>query len=478
LSRSEKKRDLNQPVILVVDDEAGVRQSLQLVFNKTFRVVEATSAGEAIQKATDERPDVALLDIVMPGTDGLEVLKRMKQVQPECQVIMLSALNTARAAFAAKDTGAFDYVTKPFDVEELRLRVERAMEKVELSREIERLKEEVGRKYGVEHIIGKSAQIIDVFKAVSMVAAKKTTVLITGESGTGKELVARAIHYNSDRRTKPFVVINCAALPDTLIESELFGYEKGAFTNAAQKKTGRFELAHSGTLFLDEIGELNLGTQAKFLRAIEQETFTRLGGIDEIKVDVRIIAASNRDLESLAKMGEFRPDLFYRLNVVSLFLPPLRERHDDISLLLDHFLRLKAQEHSIAPKTLSPEVVDFFYSYAWPGNIRELENLIERLTILTPHDRVTLRDLPASMRAAEQAAIAKEDVLSGDRPLSDVVDEFERELIVKALQRTGFNQTKAAMLLGTSRRILKYRIEKLKISEPGQSADVPKQIVE
>jgi DNA-binding NtrC family response regulator len=465
---------MHLPVLLVVDDEAGVRQALQLVFNKTFRVIEATSAADAIQKTTEERPDVALLDIVMPGTDGLEVLKQMKLVQPDCQVIMLSALNTARAAFAAKGTGAFDYVTKPFDVEELRLRVEHAMEKVELSREIERLKEEVGRKYGVEHIIGKSPQIIDVFKAVSMVAAKKSTVLITGESGTGKELIARAIHYNSDRRSKPFVVVNCAALPDTLIESELFGYEKGAFTNAAQKKVGRFELAHGGTLFLDEIGELDLGTQAKFLRAIEQETFTRLGGTDEIKVDVRVIAASNRDLEASAKTGEFRPDLFYRLNVVSLFMPPLRGRRDDISLLLDHFLRMKAQEHSIAPKTLSPEVVDFFYSYPWPGNIRELENLIERLTILTPHDTVTLRDLPTGMRATDQTAVVKEDVLSGDRPLSDAVDEFERELIVKALQRTGFNQTKAAMLLGTSRRILKYRIEKLKITEPGRISDEQK----
>jgi len=471
LSSAEKKRDLNQPVLMVVDDEAGVRQALQLIFNKTFRVIEAISAAEALQKAIEERPDVVLLDIVMPGTDGLEVLKQLRSVQPDCQIIMLSALNTARAAFAART--AFDYVTKPFDVEELRMRVEHAMEKVEMSREIERLKEEVGRKYGVEHVIGKSPQIIDVFKAVSMVAGKKSTVLITGESGTGKELIARAIHYNSDRRSKPFVVVNCAALPDTLIESELFGYEKGAFTNAAQKKIGRFELAHSGTLFLDEIGELNLSTQAKFLRAIEQETFTRLGGTDEIKVDVRIIAASNRDLETLAKTGEFRPDLFYRLNVVSLYLPPLRERRDDISLLLDHFLRLKAQEHSIASKTLSPETVDFFYSYPWPGNVRELENLIERVTILTPHDTVTLRDLPASMRAADQTAVAKEDVLHGDRALGDAVDEFERELIVKALQRTGFNQTKAAMLLGTSRRILKYRIEKLKITEPGQTRGEP-----
>jgi len=469
LQSTEMKTDMNQPLLLVVDDETGVRQSLQLVFNKTYNVIEACSADEAIQKTCSEKPDVILLDIMMPGTDGLAVLKQIKSVHPECQVIMLTGLNTARTAFVAKGTGAFDYVTKPFDVEELRMRVEHALEKIQLSRELERLKEEVGRKYGVEHVIGRSKQIIDVFKAVSMVAAKKSTVLITGESGTGKELIARAIHYNSDRRAKPFVVVNCAALPDTLIESELFGYERGAFTNASQKKIGRFELAHGGTLFLDEIGELNLGTQAKFLRAVEQETFTRLGGTDEIKVDVRVVAASNRDLEQMARNAEFRPDLFYRLNVVSLFLPPLRERCEDILLLLDHFLRLKAQEHSITIKTLSPEVVDFFVSYPWPGNIRELENLIERLTILTPHETVMLRDLPVGMRSTDQTATLKEDVLNGSRPLSDAVDEFERELIVKALQRTGFNQTKAASLLGTSRRILKYRIEKLKINDPNDS---------
>jgi DNA-binding NtrC family response regulator len=469
LLNGEKKKDMSQGVLLVVDDEPGVRQSLQLVFNRTYRVFEATSADDAIEKVTAERPDVVLLDIVMPGADGLAVLKQMKSIHPDCQVIMLTALNTARTAFAAKGTGAFDYVTKPFDVEELRLRVERAFEKVQLSRELERLKEEVGRKYGVDHVVGKSRQILDIFKAVSMVAAKKSTVLIQGESGTGKELIARAIHYNSDRRSKPFVVVNCAALPDTLIESELFGYEKGAFTNASQKKVGRFELAHGGTLFLDEIGELNLGTQSKFLRAVEQETFTRLGGTDEIKVDVRVVAASNRDLETMAKAGEFRPDLFYRLNVVSLNLPPLRERREDIPLLLDHFLRLKAQEHSMVPKTLSPEVVDFFTAYYWPGNIRELENLIERLTILSPNEMIMLRDLPAGMRSTDQTATLKEDVLSGARPLSEAVDEFERELIVKALQRTGFNQTKAAALLGTSRRILKYRIEKLKINESSRS---------
>ena len=469
MQSTDKKTDKSQPLLLIVDDEPGVRQSLQLVFNKTYRTIEAASAEDAIQKTMEESPDLILLDIMMPGTDGLAVLKQIKSANGECQVIMLTGLNTARTAFAAKATGAFDYVTKPFDIEELRLRVEHALEKVQLSRELERLKEEVGRKYGIDYVIGKSKQIIEVFKNVSMVAAKKSTVLITGESGTGKELIARAIHYNSDRRSKPFVVVNCAALPDTLIESELFGYERGAFTNASQKKVGRFELAHGGTLFLDEIGELNLGTQAKFLRAIEQETFTRLGGTDEIKVDVRVIAASNRDLEQMAKNAEFRPDLFYRLNVVALFLPPLRERRNDIALLLDHFLRLKAQEHSIAAKSLSPEVVDFFTAYPWPGNIRELENLIERLTILTPHETIMLRDLPIGMRSTDQTATLKEDVLSGSRPLSDAVDEFERELIVKALQRTGFNQTKAASLLGTSRRILKYRIEKLKITDPNES---------
>src|SRR6266508_2141602 len=419
---------MNQPLLLVVDDETGVRQSLQLVFNKTFRVIEAASADDAIPKVSEERPDVVLLDIMMPGVDGLSVLKQIKSVQPDCQVIMLSGLNTARTGFTARGTGAFDYLTKPFDVEELRLKVEHALEKVKMSRELERLKEEVGRKYGVDHVIGKSKQIIDVFKAVSMVAAKKSTVLITGESGTGKELIARAIHYNSDRRAKPFVVVNCAAWPDTLIESELFGYERGAFTNASQKKLGRFELAHGGTLFL----------------------------------------------EQMAKNAEFRPDLFYRLNVVGLFLAPLRERREDIALLLDHFLRLKAQEHSIPTKCLSPEVVDFFTSYPWPGNIRELENLIERLTILTPHETVMLRDLPVGMRSTDQTATLKEDVLSGSRPLSDAVDEFERELIVKALQRTGFNQTKAASLLGTSRRILKYRIEKLKINDPNDSDEAAK----
>jgi DNA-binding NtrC family response regulator len=465
---------MSQTSLLVVDDEIGVRESIRLIFGKHFRVHEARSSEEALRKVKEETPDIVLLDILMPGADGLETLKQIKKIHPEGQVIMLTALNTARTAFTAKETGAFDYVTKPFDVDELRLRVDRALEKSHLSRELERLQEEVGRKYGIENIVGNSKPMMEIFKTVSLVAKRKSTVLITGESGTGKELIARAIHYNSDRRNKPFVVVNCAALPDSLIESELFGYEKGAFTNAYQRKIGHFEMAHGGTLFLDEIGELPLGTQAKLLRAIENETFTRLGGTDESKVDVRIIAASNRELEKLTKGGGFRADLFYRLNVVSVNLPALRERADDVPVLVDHFVKLKARENSVAPKKLAATVVDSMLSYSWPGNVRELENLIERLTILTPHETITLDDLPLGMRSQEPTITLKDAVLEGSRPLGEAVDEFERAIILRALQKTAFNQTKAASLLGTSRRVLRYRMEKLQISDVPPSEDCAK----
>jgi len=464
---------MSQPSLLVVDDEIGVRESIRLIFSKSLRLHEARSGEEALRKVKEEMPDVILLDIMMPGFDGLETLRKIKEIHPDGQVIMLTALNTARTAFTAKETGAFDYVTKPFDIDELRLRVDRALEKSHLAREVERLQEEVGRKYGIENIIGNSRAMMEIYKTVSLVAKRKSTVLITGESGTGKELIARAIHYNSDRRNKPFVVVNCAALPDSLIESELFGYEKGAFTNAYQRKIGHFESANGGTLFLDEIGELNLGTQAKLLRAIETETFIRLGGNEESKVDVRIIAASNRELEKLSRDGGFRVDLFYRLNVVSVGLPALRERRDDIPVLVDHFLKLKARENGVTPKRLNADVVDRLVSYSWPGNVRELENLIERLTILTASDTVALGDLPLEMRSVQPAAggSLKDEVLQGSRPLGEAVDEFERAIILKALKKTGFNQTKAAALLGTSRRVLRYRMEKLQIAEDAPVED-------
>ena len=465
---------MSQSSLLVVDDETGVRESIRLIFGKTLRVLEARSSEEALRKVREEAPEVILLDIMMPGADGLETLKQMKSAHPEGQVIMLTALNTARTAFTAKETGAFDYVTKPFDVDELRLRVSRALEKSQLSREVERLQEEVGRKYGIENIVGSSRPMMEIFKTVSLVAKRKSTVLITGESGTGKELIAKAIHFNSDRKNKPFVTVNCAALPDSLIESELFGYEKGAFTNAYQRKIGHFESAHGGSLFLDEIGELNPGTQGKLLRAIETETFIRLGATEESKVDVRIIAASNRELDKLARDGGFRADLFYSLNVVSVNLPSLRDRKDDIPVLVDHFIKQKARENSLAPKKLAAAVVDCLVSYAWPGNVRELENLVERLTILTPHETITLDDLPVEMRTREPTGLLKTAVLDGSRPLGEAVDEFERAIIIKALQKTGFNQTKAASLLGTSRRVLRYRMEKLQISDSPPSEDCAK----
>ncbi len=456
---------MNQPSLLIIDDEAGVRESIRLVFGKDFRVLEAGSGDEAVHSVKASKPEIILLDILMPGIDGLGVLKQIKAIHPEGQVIMLTALNTARTAFTSKEFGAFDYVTKPFDVAEIRLRVGRALEKIQLSRELGRLREELGRKFGIENIVGKSECMLKVFRIVSLVAEKKSTALITGESGTGKELIARAIHFNSSRRDKPFIVVNCATLPDSLIESELFGHERGAFTGAIHKKDGQFELANAGTLFLDEIGELSLGTQAKLLRAVETETFTHLGGAEEIKVDVRMLAASNKDLPKLAESGDFRADLFYRLNVVSIHLPPLREKKEDIPLLLNHFLGVKAQENSMDPKTLSPEVVDCFMSYPWPGNVRELENLIERLTILTPRETIVLEDLPDNIRDRDQISSLKEEVLKGSRPLSDAIDDFEQDLILKALEKSGFNQTKAASLLGTSRRILRYKMEKLKISD-------------
>jgi DNA-binding NtrC family response regulator len=456
---------MNQASLLVVDDEAGVRESLRHVFGGDFRISEAESGEEAIRTVKADKPEIILLDILMPGIDGLEVLKQIKGAHPEGEVIMLTALNTARSAFTSKEFGAFDYVTKPFDVDEIRLRVNRALEKIQLVREVERLKEELGRRFGIENIVGRSERMLEIFKIVSLVAKRKSTALLTGESGTGKELVARAIHFNSDRRDKAFVVVNCAALPDSLIESEIFGYERGAFTGAMQKKIGQFELANGGTLFLDEIGELSLGTQAKFLRAIESGTFMALGGREEVKVDVRVIAASNQDLAKQAEEGRFRADLFYRLNVVSIRMPSLREKKEDISLLINHFLAVKAEENSVPPKTLSPDVVDCFMSYPWPGNVRELENLIERLTILSPRPVIGLEDLPAGLRNRDRTDSLKEEVLKGSRPLFEVVDQFEQELILKALQKTGFNQTKAASLLGTSRRILRYKMEKLKINE-------------
>ncbi|MGH7893476.1 MAG: sigma-54-dependent transcriptional regulator [Candidatus Binatia bacterium] len=453
--------------VLIVDDEAGVRESLRMVLKDAYDPIAVASGGEALETLGTGGYDVLLLDIVMPGMDGLQLLEEVRSRYPRLPVIMLTATKTVKTAVGAMKLGAFDYVTKPFDVDELRVILDKATENAALRREVEELRHEVGRRYQVENIIGRSAKMQDVFKTVLTVAPLKTTILITGESGTGKELIAKAIHYGSPRTRKPLVTLNCAAIPETLLESELFGHEKGSFTDAHQKKLGQFELAHGGTLFLDEIGEMGPSTQAKLLRVLEHGEFLRVGGQKPVTVDVRIIAATNRDLTSAIKDGSFRPDLYYRLNVVSVHLPPLRERRDDLLLLLRHFVATKCREMGLAEKTVKPEAADALLRYPWPGNVRELENLIERVLVLSEGPVIDLDDLPEQVRRTDASpGDLKDQVLAGRKSLGSAVDEFEREIIAEALQQTEFNQTRAAEMLGTTRRILKYRMDKLGIDAP------------
>jgi DNA-binding NtrC family response regulator len=442
-----------------------------MVLKDRYDVVAVASGKEALERIDREPVDVVLLDILMPGMDGLEVLEHIKQRPLTLPVIMLTATKTVKTAVTAMKLGAGDYVTKPFDVEELQLIVERAVQSAALAREVEALRTEVGVRYGFDNIVSGSGKMQDVLRTVSMVAPLKTTVLITGESGTGKELIAKAIHYHSPRAAKPMVTINCAAIPDNLLESELFGHERGAFTDAYSKKLGQFELADQSTLFLDEIGEMNPGTQAKILRVIEQSEFTRIGGAQPVKVDVRLIAATNRDLHEGMRDGTFRSDLYYRLNVVSIHLPPLRDRRDDISLLIRHFLQAKSTELGMPEKSFTNDALDLLMQYAWPGNVRELENVIERTMVLSPGMAMTPEDLPHYLATRNGGGHpVQRSVLRGETRLSEAVDQFEQELIRTALAQAQHNQTRAAEILGTTRRILKYKMDKLGIANQEETS--------
>ena len=454
--------------VLIVDDEPGVRESLRMVLKNAYETVAVSSAPEAFSQLSAGSADVVLLDIVMPGIDGLQVLEEIRARHPALPVVMLTATKTVKTAVTAMKLGAFDYLTKPFDVDQLRVVLDKATEKAALVREVEALRTEVGRRYQIDNIVGRSPAMQDVFRTVLTVAPLKTTVLITGESGTGKERIAKAIHYASPRAHKPLVALNCAAIPETLLESELFGHERGSFTDAHARKLGQFELAHESTLFLDEIAEMGAATQAKLLRVLEQGEFLRVGGQRPVRVDVRIIAATNRDLAAAMRDGSFRPDLYYRLNVVSVPLPPLRARRDDLVPLIRHFVKLKTEEMGIPEKAIRPEVVDVLLRYSWPGNVRELENLIERLLVLSEGPTVTLDDLPEAMRESNGHAgdALRDEVLAGRKSLGLAVGEFERDLILETLQQTDFNQTRAAQKLGTTRRILKYRMDQLGIQTP------------
>jgi DNA-binding NtrC family response regulator len=442
-----------------------------MVLKGRYEMLTAASGNQALEVIAHEPLDVVLLDILMPGLDGIEVLERIKQRAPTPQVIMLTATKTVKTAVTAMKLGAFDYVTKPFDVDELLLIVERAVQSTALVREVEALRAEVGVRFGFENIVGSAAKMQAALRTVSMVAPLKTTVLITGESGTGKELIAKAIHYHSPRAQRPLITLNCAAIPENLLESELFGHERGAFTDAYAKKLGQFELADQGTLFLDEIGEMPPSTQAKILRVLEQGEFNRIGGEQPLRVDVRVIAATNRDLHQGMRDGTFRSDLYYRLNVVSIHLPPLRERRDDVVTLMHHFLKAKATELGIREKTFNNEALDLLLQYSWPGNVRELENVIERALVLSHGEIMTADDLPQYLATSNGTAHpAQQSVLRGETKLNEAVDQFEQELIRRALAQTQNNQTRAAELLGTTRRILKYKMDKLGIVSEENSA--------
>jgi DNA-binding NtrC family response regulator len=462
---------MTKPRVLIVDDEKSVRESLRMVLKDRYEILVAASGEEALASIGDETVDVVLLDIIMPGLDGLEVLERLKEQLLSPQVIMLTATKTVKTAVTAMRLGAFDYITKPFDVDELLLVVERAVESLALAREVRALRSEVGTRYGFENIVGNSPKIKEVLGTVAMVAPMKTTVLVTGESGTGKELIAKALHYNSPRAQRPMVTLNCAAIPENLLESELFGHERGAFTDAHQRKIGHFEQADESTLFLDEIGDMQPSTQAKILRVLETSEFTRIGGTQPIQVDVRVIAATSRDLNQGMQEGTFRSDLYYRLNVVSIHLPPFRDRRDDVVPLVHHFLTTKVRDLGISEKRFNNEAMDLLIRYAWPGNVRELENTVERALVLSQKNVMTPDDLPHHIvNGNGEPASVQKGMLNGDTNLTEAVDQFEHQLICGALAKAQYNQTRAAELLGTTRRILKYKMDRLGIVGPEKSA--------
>ncbi|HYB97700.1 MAG TPA: sigma-54 dependent transcriptional regulator [Candidatus Limnocylindrales bacterium] len=459
-----------KPVVLIVDDEAGVRESVRMVLKDAYEPVAVASGEAALEFLGGRSCDLIFLDVLMPGIDGLETLERIRARDTRVAVVMLTATKTVKTAVTAMKLGAFDYLTKPFDIEELRLVAERATENARLKQEVEVLREAVGQRYSFSNIVGQSEPMQKVFKTVAAVAPMKSTVLITGESGTGKELIARALHYHSPRASRPLVTLNCAAIPDNLLESELFGHERGSFTDAVDKKVGQFELAHTGTIFLDEIGEMSAGLQAKLLRVLEEGEIQRVGAPRPMKVDVRVVAATNRNLIENIAAGRFRKDLYFRLNVVTVELPPLRARRDDIPHLIAYFLTRKSRELGIPRKELAAATADRMLQHSWPGNVRELENVIERMLVLSGDSPVlTTEHLPSDM-GMELTGDGNRDtalqVLSGLKTLSDAVDEFEREIIAQALSQTFYNQTRAAELLGTTRRILKYRMDKLGLDCP------------
>jgi len=446
-----------RPKILLVDDEAKILQSLSAALgDEGIQVRVAKSADEALPILEKESFDCALLDIWLPGRDGLSLLEEVKKRWPELAVIMISGHGTIETAVKATKLGAFDFLEKPLNLEKVILDIRHALDLSRLSSEYQRLR---GEALGEEELIGKSEQVVALRETIEKVAPTEGWILITGENGTGKEVVAKSIHRISLRRDGPFIAVNCAAIPEELIESELFGYEKGAFTGADKKRQGKFEIADGGTIFFDEIGDMSVATQAKVLRVLQEMEFQRLGSGENIKVDIRVVAATNKNLEEEMKKGNFREDLFYRLNVIPLYIPPLRERKGDIPLLIDHFLKIFSTKSKLAVKKIHPRVVDALKQYYWAGNVRELKNIIERMVILSSGEMITIKDLPPGIMVGDMDTSP-----FSQNNFKDARKSFEKQFILRRLMENNYNVPETATSLGLDRTTLYRRLKQLGIN--------------
>jgi len=454
-----------QERILVVEDDSSMSFFLSEAMKKEGYHVDAVTSGEvALERIVQDRFNVVILDLKLPSMDGMEVLSNIKVTNPEMVVIMITAHGSKDIAIEAIRKGAYDYFTKPLDINEMRVVVKRALEREHLQDELRQLRETVEKRKGFYNIVGRSKGMREVFDIAETVFENDITVLITGESGAGKELIAEAIHYNSPRRAKPFVKLNCVAIPETLLESELFGYEKGAFTGATRQKLGKFELANHGTLLLDEIGDMSLATQAKLLRVLQEKEVERVGGVKPVKVDVRIIASTNQDLAQLVTEKRFREDLYFRLNVLPIHIPPLRERREDIPVLMDHFVNLSKTRFRKDIEGFSEEAMDLLVNYSWPGNVRELENVVQRAIILAKERVIQEWSLPPEIRRQRRESYFDMEKLETDIPLNEkveiIVAEIEKKFIIQALDKVGWKREEAASLLGISLKTLYNKMNK------------------
>jgi two-component system response regulator PilR (NtrC family) len=443
--------------ILVIEDEKSMREVLRILLEEEgYELTTAADGLEGIERIRGSIFDLVITDIKMPGADGFEVLRTVKEVAPDTVVIMVTAFGTTESAIEAMKNGAYDYIHKPFKIDEIRLIVRKALEKKRLREELSLLREKFQSSFRLENIIGKSEKMQELFKLIPRVAQSSSTVLIAGESGTGKELVASALHNLSPRKNKNFVTINCATFPEGLLESEMFGHMKGSFTGALYSKAGLFEIADGGSFFLDEIAEMPLSLQSKLLRVLENGTFRRVGGTADIQVDVRVISATNKNVLEAVEQGTFREDLYYRLNVVPVNIPPLRERKDDIPLLLDHFLSKYAKN----AKRVSPEALQVLMNYPWKGNVRELENIVERVALLCDRDVIMPEDLPGEIAQSEDALKYLPEFGDGGFDLEETMEKIEKEYLLKALEKANGTKTEAARLLNLSFRSFRHRLSK------------------